>query len=118
MNNTEAVRRLYRNIRHMEGKIKGRSTYKVTKKINGLEYEYTNRHNIENFCAQENEKKHHLTENGNSQLLNDDFIKDLGLHGEGPEVSSVMKGTYIPPISATEATSDFLAACKAHPSAK
>ena len=41
MNNTEAVRRLYRNIRRMEGKIKGGSTYKVTKKINGLEHEYT-----------------------------------------------------------------------------
>ena len=53
-----------------------------------------------------------MTENSNSQLLDEVFINDLGLHGEGPSASSVILGTYIPPVSATPATVDFLAACK------
>jgi hypothetical protein len=50
--------------------------------------------------------------------LDEEFIDDLGLHGEGPAIEAVMDGTYIPPASATSATVDFLAACKAHPQAK
>ena len=67
------------------------------------------------MCAKENERKHHLTENGNSQLLYKAFISDLGLHGEGPLVTVVIEVKYIPPTLATAATVDFLAACKAHP---
>jgi len=118
MNNVEATRRLFRNIRRMEGKIKGGSTSKITKKVDGIEQEFTDRTSIENLCAQENERKNHLTENGNSQLLDKEYIDDLGLHGEGPAINEVMKGTYIAPASATPATADFLAACKAHSQAK
>ena len=50
--------------------------------------------------------------------MDEEFIDDLGLHGEGPAIEAVMDGTYIPPASATSATIDFLAACKAHPQAK
>ena len=70
------------------------------------------------MCAHENERKHHLTENGTSQFLDKEFIDDLGLHGEGPAITEVMEGTYIAPASATPATIDFLAACKAHPKSK
>ena len=118
MNSVEATRRLFRNIRRMEGKIKGGSTSKLTKIINGTEQEYIDRTSIEDLCAKENERKHHLTKNSSSQLLDKGFITDLGLHGEGPSAALVIEGTYIPPASATAATVDFLAACKAHPNAK
>ena len=118
MNSVEGIRRVYRNIRRMEGKVRGGSTYKITTQIDGIETEYTDRSNIEKYCSQENERKHHLTENGNSQLLQEEFIADLGLHGEGPAVGAVLDGTYIPPITATPATADFLTTCVAHPDAK
>ena len=114
MNSVEATRRLYRNIRRMEGKLKGGSTSKLTSTVNGRTVEYTDRTSIESLCAKENESKHHLTEKSNSQLLDAVFINDLGLHGEGPSAPSVILGAYTPPVSATPATVDFLAACKSH----
>ena len=112
MNSVEATRRLFRNIRKMEGKIRGGSTYKLTTTQDGMVKEYTDKPTIEKLCAEENEKKHHQTEEGNSQLLDPEYIADLGLHGEGSKIQYVMDGTYIPPASATEATVDFLTACK------
>ena len=69
MNSVEATRRLFRNIRRMEGKIKNGSTSKIIKKVDGIKQEFTDCTSIENLCAHENERKHHLTENGTSQFL-------------------------------------------------
>ena len=41
---------------------------------------------IDKACAAENQRKYHSPEKGNSQFLSDEYIKDLGHHGEGPEV--------------------------------
>ena len=41
MNHVEAQRRLFRNIRHMEGKIKGGCTAKVIQTHNDIEVEFT-----------------------------------------------------------------------------
>jgi hypothetical protein len=79
--------------------MKGGSTSKLTKQVDGREQEYTDRTSIENLCAKENERKRHLTENDSSQLLFEEFIDDIGLHGEGPAIEAVMDGTYIPPAS-------------------
>ena len=116
MNGVEATRRLFRNIRRMEGKIRGGCTSKVTTRVNGREVEHTGRNTIDKVCAIENKRKYHLTENSSSQLLTDAFIHDLGHHGEGPEVHKVLNGTYIPPVTATQATKDFLTTCKTKPS--
>ena len=99
----------------MEGEMKGGSTSKVTKQIDGIEIKYTDRTRIESLYAKENERKHHLTENSNSQLLDEEFISDLGLHGEGPAAAAILEGIYIPPASAKPATIDFLQACHANP---
>ena len=106
-NHIEAQRRLFRNIRHMEGKVKGGSTSKVTlQSTNGIE-EYTSKQDIERLCAKENERKYHQTEKGGSQLLTPEFIADLGHHGEGSQIPNVLGGSYVPPSSAPPETIDF-----------
>ena len=117
-NHIEAQRRLFRNIRHMEGKIKGGSTSKVTiQSPNGLE-EYTSQHDIDRLCAQVNERKYHQTEDGGSQLLRPEFIADLGHHGEGSQIPRVLDGSYVPPSSASPDTIAYLNACTSSPSSK
>ena len=112
MNRVEASRRIFRNIRQMEGKLRGGCTSKLTTTVNGVEMEHTDRRDIDTACAAENQRKYHLTECGNSQLLSNRFIQDLGHHGEGTKVPNVLNGTYIHPQITTQATRDFLAACK------
>ena len=70
----------------MEGKTKGGSTSKVTTKIEGRDVEVTNKVDIEKLCATENERKYHQTETGNSELLSQELIQDLGHHGEVPQI--------------------------------
>ena len=111
MNNLEKTRRIFKNIRRMEKKGRGGCTSKVTSKINGIEREFTDRTAIDQVCAEENQRKYHLPETGTSQFLEEQFIKDLGHHGEGPEIDNVLKGTYIPPVHTTTATQDYLSAC-------
>ena len=118
MNTLEAQRKLYRNIRHMEGKIRGGNTSKVVITApDGSAEEFVTKHGVEEVSAVENEVKMHQTEGG-SQLLDDQLIADLGRFGEGPHSNDVLEGTYIPPITATEATVDFLKACKKPPNYK
>ena len=117
VNHIEAQRRLFRNIRHMEGKIKGGSTSKLTTKINGELVEHTDKGSIERIIATANQKKYHVTEGG-SQLLSREYITAFGLHGEGEQIQQVLDGMYIPPASATTATKDFLSACKYNVEAK
>ena len=115
LNALENTRRLYRNIRRMEQKCKGGCTSKVTTTINGIEQEHTDRHKIDKVCADENQRKYHLPETGTSQLLEEAFIRDLGHHGEGPEINKVLNGTYIPPTGASQPTKDYLEACATTP---
>ena len=110
-NQIESQRRMYRNIRHMEGKVKGGSTSKITVTSEaGHTVEYTSKKEIEKILIQENEKTDHQTEGG-SQLLLPEFIKDVGHYGEGPRINDIMSGEYIPPNQATTSTKDFLATC-------
>ena len=111
MNHIEAQRRLFRNIRHMEGKTRGGSTSKVITTFNNIPTEYTDKTKIEQLCANENERKYHRFESSNSQLFLPELIQDLGRYGEGPQVKSVIDGTYVPPNNITHATRDFLSAC-------
>ena len=88
--------------------MKGGCTSKGLATVNGVEKDLTNRTEVDLTCAKENQRKYHLPESGNSQLLSEDFIQDLGHHGEGPEIKNVLNGTYVPPQSATSITKDFL----------
>ena len=118
MNALEDQRKLFRNIRHMEGKIKGGNTSKVVVTApDGSIKEFVTKNEVEGVSAEENEAKMHQTEGG-SQLLEDEFIADLGRFGEGPQSNNVLEGTYTPPITATAATADFLKACKKPPNYK
>ena len=116
MNNLEKTRRIYRNIRRMEKKSRGGCTSKVTISTHGIEKEYTDKDQIDQVCADENQRKYHLSEKGTSQFLEDVFIKDLGHHGEGPETHNVLNGTYVPPEHTSTATQDYLDACATPPS--
>ena len=111
LNYVESQRRLYRNIRHIEGKIRGGSTSKLITTNNGIEYEHTSKESIEKLCAAENERKYHQTESGGSQLLLPEYIQELGNYGEGAAIPQVLNGEYTPPPSASSATRDFLEAC-------
>ena len=96
----------------MEGKIKGGSTTKVIIKDDmGNKVELVNKVDIERAMSAGNEKVGHQTEGG-SQLLTPDFIKRLGNYGEGPDIDSILNGTFQCPVTTSDATKDFLEACK------
>ena len=107
--------RVVRNIRRMEGKMKGISTTKVT-----IVDEYSNsaklinRSDIDLAMANGKEKLVHQKEGG-SQLLTTVFVESLGLHGEGPIYESVLQVTYIFPPDTTEGTRDYITAYTYNP---
>ena len=90
LNHIEAQRRLFRNIRHMEGKSKGGCTSKVIKQVGLDQIEFTKKEDIERLCAETNELKYHQIEGGGSQLLLPQFINDLGSHGESKGMKQVI----------------------------
>ena len=111
-NKIEEQRRMARNVRRMEGKIKGGSTTEVIINDNlGNKVELVNKVDIERAMAVDNEKVGHQTEGG-SQILTPEFIKCLGNYGEGPDINSVLTGTFQCPENTSAATKDFLDACK------
>ena len=111
-NRIEEQRRVARNVRRMEGKIKGGSTTKVVIQDDiGDRVELVDKVEIERAMAAGNEKVGHQTEGG-SQLLKPEFIKCLGNYGEGPDTDSVLRGTFQCPENTSDATKDFLDACK------
>ena len=109
-NAIESKRRLFRNIRHIEGKMRGGFTSKIEVKSNNMTVEYTDRNSIEEKTIQANEVKYHQTEGG-SQFLQNDFIASLGHHGEGPDINKVLQGNYTPPPSASLETQEYLSSC-------
>ena len=65
MNRLEGIRRLFRNIRFMEGKIRGGSTTQVSVTVaDGLVQEFTSQTEVEAKIIKENEQKYHQTESG------------------------------------------------------
>ena len=112
MNEREELRKMFRTIKIIEGKCKAGTTAKVQITTDEGEVEcYTLRHEVEQVIANVNEKKYHQTEGG-SQLLTPEFLEDLGQYGEGPEVDKILSGNYRPSENASQATKDFLEACK------
>ena len=110
-NNIEDQRRMYRSIRHIENKVKGGSTSKITTLSSaGNVIELTSKIDIEKIISDENEKKYHQTKGG-SQLCLQEFINDLGHYGDGPKMMDLMAGTYVSPEWASTDTRDFIAAC-------
>ena len=112
MNRIEGQRRLFSHIRHMEGKIRGGAATQVTITSNGVAREYTNRKDVEQKTALNNEAKYHETESGGCQLTDPIVVNDLGMHGDGPRIQDVLYGTYEIPDVSTPETRDFLEACK------
>ena len=118
LNEKEAIRKLFGSIRAVEQKLHAGATSQIqVKQEDGQIQQYTDQKEIEEILCQVNEAKYHQTEGG-SQLLQQDFIDLLGQHGEGPEVSQVLEGNFIFPTGTSEATKDFLSACKRPPNIK
>ena len=87
----------------------------VTSKNNrGKTIKHTSKEEIEEAIITSNERKYHQTEGG-SQLLDPPFISKLGKHGEGLETENVLNGDFVFPPNTSDATKDFLNACKIHP---
>ena len=60
MTSVEAQRKLFRNIRRIEGKLKSVSTIQVTiTDANGISKEYTNRRYMEIIIVKATKKKYH-----------------------------------------------------------
>ena len=68
---------------------------------------------MEKAIIQSNEQKYHQTVGG-SQLLEPFLTRDIGTFGDRSRVNEILDGTYVPPPSSTDATIDFLQACKRH----
>jgi len=73
--------------------------------------ELTSKDDVEKAIIECNERKYHQTEGG-SQLLEPFLTRDIGTFGDGPRVTDILDGTYIPPPLSTDATISFLQACK------
>lgn len=112
MNRVEGIRRLYRHIRFMEGKLKGGSISQViVHDDDGITKEYTAKEDVESKIIEENVKKYHQTESGGCQFLDDEYRELFGDYGEGPAVPDVLAGTFVIPESATQDTRAFIEAC-------
>ena len=113
MEQMEILKRLYRNIRYMEGFNRGGTTTQVTiTAADGTKTEYTTRAEVEEHIIRETEKKYHQTETGGCQFLTQDFRAHFWEFGEGPATQQVLDGTFEIPESVSAATTDFLNACQ------
>ena len=113
-NSIETQRRTFRNIRHIEKRMKGASTTHVdVTQPDGSIQEITQQAQMERAMLQENPRKYHQCETGDSSaFLTQTFIDLFGYHGEGPATLEVLQGTFIPPEDTDEDTKAFLEACK------
>ena len=95
----------------MEGKIKGGFTLKVVTKSNGCITEHTETKMIEQLCAQKL-NEHMIKQN----LAVANFFPplsstNLDITEKGMRHKMFLKGLF-PPVYASQATKDFLSACK------
>jgi hypothetical protein len=112
LNEKEAIRKLFRTIKAIEQRTTaGASSQLNVTNQDGSVSILTLQKEIEDAICDVNKKKYHQTEGG-SQLLEQEFIEMLGLHGEGPEVENILKGTFTCPPNTSPATRDFLEACQ------
>ena len=112
LNEKEAIRKLFRTIKVIEQ----RTTAGASSQLNitnpdGSVSLLTLQKEIEEAICDVNKKKYHQTEGG-SQLLDQEFIEMLGLHGEGPAVEDVLNGTFEYPPNTSQATREFLETCQ------
>ena len=116
LNNVENTRKLFQQIRHIEGKIFSGFTSRVTVvNDDGTTTDYTDREAMEKIILMSNEKKYHQTEGCGSQLLDDEFVELFGNYGDGPRVIDVLLGDIELPANTTDATKEFLQACQQDP---
>ena len=113
MEKLELLRKLFRNIKYMEGKTRGGCTNQVTvTAADGTKTEYTSREDVESQIIKETEKKYHQTETRVCQFLTQEFRDLFGEFREGPATQDVLNGTFDIPATASDATTDFLQACQ------
>ena len=114
-NRIEEHKRVSRNISRMEDKTKGGGTTKITlTDSDGNITELTDKVLIDEAMVLGNERLGYQTEGG-SRLLSPAYIKILGHHGKGPDTDPVLNGKFIFPDNTTDATRDFILACKSTP---
>ena len=101
-----------RRIKYVNKKLRNGATSRLdTLDEDGTVVEVTTKNGIEEILLETAKIKLHQAE-GSSQLLEAFLQKDIGKFGEGPKVEAILDGTYIPPEGTSDATKDFLKACK------
>jgi Reverse transcriptase (RNA-dependent DNA polymerase). len=104
----ENTRALFCRIRYLERKVSNLSTSRLTiSDSTGNTREIFHRSQVERQIMQANEKKYHQAE-GISQLTKGQLFKDIGPLGIGPQVTNILRGTYVPPSGTSSATKAFL----------
>ena len=113
-NKIEAQRRTFRNIRHIEQRIKGGATTHVEITAeDGSVTELSDKDAMEAAMIRENPRKYHQCKGLNSSaFLQTTFLELFGNYGEGPATREVLEGTFDPPFEIDNDTRDFLDACK------
>ena len=111
MNLRERQRDSARKIKYVTGKLQGVSTSHVeVTDEQGNATEIKGKQELEAAIIRENEAKFHQTED--CPLLNGQLLLDIGLLGDGPQVESILLGTYEIPADDPQETQDFLRAMK------
>ena len=112
LNNVEKQRRLFRNIKYMEDRIKSLETTKViTIEPDGSTREHSSRQSVEDALLDTHREKYHQTE-GSSGFLTPEGMALFGSFGEGPRVIDVLEGSFQSPPFISPATNNFFLACK------
>ena len=112
LNEKEAIRILFHRIKLIEKRINAGTTSQIQRtQEDGTIVKLVLRKEIEQAIIKGNEAKYHETE-GTSDLLSPEFIKLFGHYGEKEDIEKVLDGTFIPPISTSEAATAFLEACQ------
>ena len=107
INHRKASRDSWRTINYVLHKLHGKGTTMVIVTRNGVLVELTSKLEIERALLEEHERKMHQTE-GFSQLLYGPLLDDIGLIGNGPQVSNILNGSYIVPDGTETGTRLYL----------
>ena len=98
MSHLDNQRRIFRNIRHMEGNTKRDSTSKITLTNNDSSVkEFNTKESVEEVTEMENNSKSRQTEGGN-QFLSKEFVAEFGTFREGRRVQDILDGHYNPQL--------------------
>jgi hypothetical protein len=109
---TEVQRDMFRQLKCIRAKSNNLSTTQVAvTNSDGTTSTFTKQDDMVAAITTANKRKYHQTERS-CPFLQPPLKNILGLVADGPKVTAVLDGTFVPPPGIDQATSEFLTACK------